>query len=355
MSDAPQRDDYDSSLFTGRNRIFGEDTLLGRIGDFYRNLGNQAQDYFTDYKSDDLAEYSADYDAWLNQTQMNREDTQMSRRAADLESAGYAKWFSGSGAPVGAGTQLGERGLSGGDAKRAAITTSIQAMLGMAQAGKTNAETKLIDAQAENMGIKNRFDTQTYADRVSQVTANLDKTRADTALAKTNNILASEHIKTEQINQVGKRLTNELTRVGITGARLDLIIKHTTIALNRLQQRIHEHNLDQADQRGTPVGAYDFRSRIYTDILGFLERLIAGDVPTPGSPVDALLDELDQSLEDAGVQPKSLRQTLTGSPYRPRDLRPSQYSPNMNWDQPWSPQWFHHYNWDRGQYNNPRG
>lgn len=165
---APQREDYDSGLFDGSNRIFSPDSLLGRWGDGYRDFLNNVQDFFTDYRSDDLAEYTADYDKWFNEQTWKREDTQMTRRVDDLEEAGLAKWFQGGGAPAGGGSPLGGRSLQGGAAKREALGIMITLAKSMAEVGRTNAQTDLIKAQTRGQDKQNYIVDQTMQNTILQ-------------------------------------------------------------------------------------------------------------------------------------------------------------------------------------------
>ena len=144
----PQRDDYNSSLFTGENALFEEGTLLRRLGDFGRTLGNNIQDAFTDYRSDDLARYTTDFDAWRTHQEWLRQDSAHQREAQDLTLGGYSKWAALGGSPSGS-SPMGQRKLSGGEAKRQAIAMALNVAQGMAQIGRTNAETSYIKNNAK--------------------------------------------------------------------------------------------------------------------------------------------------------------------------------------------------------------
>lgn len=181
----PQRDDYDSSPFDERNGLFADTSLLGRIGDFMRRQANHVVDYFTDYRSDDLMEYTTAWDQWNTDRVQHREDTAMTRRAADLRAAGYSQWFQGGGSPA-SGNNLGPRRLTGGQSKREALMTMLNSAMAMAQIGKTRAETESIKAQIPGHEANSAVLQRTVEARVSQAQVALTTARYNEQMAAYN-------------------------------------------------------------------------------------------------------------------------------------------------------------------------
>ena len=98
-----------------------------------------------------------EYTKWINQQQMQREDTSVQRRAADLQAAGMNRLMAaGNGAE--AGTLTSFTGNAGGSAAQLNVPNPIEAYLSARQSqaniANTEAQTSLIRNQADTEGTK---------------------------------------------------------------------------------------------------------------------------------------------------------------------------------------------------------
>lgn len=171
----------------------------------------------------------------MQQQQWAREDNAIQRRVADMVAAGLSPTLAaGNAAQSSSPIKIDAPEYQGPSAQDKALQMQ-QLALNLesqkANIAQTNAQTQAIMAQAKNTELKTRFETETYGDRMSQITLQNELSRGNITSKTLDNIFAQETAQDRmQIikNEVEKyglyKVTNEIeNRAKEAGIKLTTI------------------------------------------------------------------------------------------------------------------------------------
>lgn len=237
------------------------DTLFG-AGQASKNndLQQQTLDWNKQYGTDVLnwnkEQYSQTmaYNKWLNQTQMQREDTAIQRRMADLKAAGLSPLLAaGDAATSSAGSSLSAPELSAPQVNgynrqpmqlglRDAWNTAIQSMSEFNQMTKSDAEKKLINSQTEGQYLENKstldemiFNSSDRILKLQQAQENINKT-----LQEIENMKKSGNLTDQQIKNMG--LEEQFNNLKIQNQEIQNRINEEIEEQERLKTLVDKHD-----------------------------------------------------------------------------------------------------------------
>lgn len=232
------------------------------------------------------------YQRDLNALQMEREDTSVARRVADLKASGLSPTLAAGTGAAAAPMHAGSISPVAPAQKSTPSDVRVQAamfkeqmakdklalattMLGnFANVSKTMAETKLLDAQTNQMNawtpvdlkLKEQlyeFNQEYNPYRLQDMIARIENTRGDTFYKERQSFLADSQILLNQdqhglnaLIYAGKILDNELTRAKINYQNQEYVKNAIAIELLRSQYKEYEYAREFFHDRfsGAPVG-----------------------------------------------------------------------------------------------------
>lgn len=205
-----------------------------------------------------------DYTKWLNDTQMQREDTAVQRSVADYQAAGFNKLLA-VGQPAQTGTLTSFQGNAGGKAAtldeiKNPLETALELMQAKSNMNLTEAETKLKQEQATTEGEKRNmynameglYKIQTAKTKTERETSVINYLRAwnDYLIEAKNGIKTNDSNTVNNPWQAGWRLLNQ-AGTGMKGANtFDVLnLDNTEKNKNNFLNFLKEHGIGTEESR----------------------------------------------------------------------------------------------------------
>ena len=243
------------------------------------------------------------YQKYLNELQMNREDTALQRAVADARAAGLSPLAVSSGAVTGdlSSTQLSGVGNNAGQIDAGAISGALNNALGVYQAGlqreqqnnlnastsadvafklaqsqASNAQTAFLNEQSESISLDNAFKTATMQSRIDEQDAKTKQygllareiaARTDLTKSEKSKVLAEVGLLETQSKTYGDYLAEQLQNAKLTNA--SQTVKNDVLRLDRLFRNA-DWNLYKVDKQ------LDWSSRnktLFGQIFGDLQSI----------------------------------------------------------------------------------
>lgn len=226
------------------------------------------QEYDIAKKNYKLQKKQFAYQKDLQQQLFQREDTAQQRAAADLEAAGLSKTLAaGSGASAGpvVSTQAPQMDSGFARTQRESMTQAIGLALQIAREradiSKTQADTAVSQATAQNLDKQNTLFDDTYNFKVLREQVGLNTDQAKYASLILDNRIKHFQISQQDIERIKAQLAVDAAQMGLTDAELSIAAKRIAI-----QQAIY--NQDWYKTRGLPSDAGVDRDIQKTSYLG---------------------------------------------------------------------------------------
>lgn len=162
-----------------------------------------------------------EYTKWLNQQQMQREDTAVQRRASDLEAAGMNRLMAaGDGAE--AGTLTSFTGNAGGSAPQLDIPNPIEAYLSAKQ-----SQANIANTEAQTALIRNQADTEGTKQTLNKALEGLYKIQATKSKREAVKVMIEtlREYNDYKIDTAGGFKSNDSTRTNNLYSMLELLVR----------------------------------------------------------------------------------------------------------------------------------